>query len=73
MGGVLLVPKHVTLRISRSDMPLTAAANSYGVSADLMQWRLSASGALKRAERERAVKGKLSGLEYSPSLPIDSG
>lgn len=58
MGGVLLVPEHVALSIARSDTPLTAAANSYGVSVDLMQWRLRASGALKRVARERAAKGK---------------
>lgn len=58
MGGVLLVPEHVALRIARRDLPMTGAASSYGVSVALMQWRLRMSGALKRVERERATKGK---------------
>lgn len=58
MGGVLLVPGHVALRIARLDTPLTGAASDYGVSVDLMQWRLRASGALKRVKHERAAKGK---------------
>ncbi len=58
MGGVLLVPEHVALHIARLDTPITGAASSYGVSVDLIQWRLRMSGALKRVERERAAKGK---------------
>lgn len=58
MGGVLLVPEHVALRIARRDTPITGAASSYGVSVDLMQWRLRMSGALIRVERARASKGR---------------
>lgn len=58
LGGVLLVPEHVALRVARLEIPVTGAAESYGVSVQLMQWRLNASGALKRAQRERAAKGR---------------
>lgn len=58
LSGVLLVPEHVALRIARLGTPITAAANSYGVSIELMQWRLNASGARKRVRLERAAKGE---------------
>lgn len=58
MSGVLLVPEHVALSIARRGTPITGAASSYGVSVDLMQWRLRMSGALKRVLRERSAKGK---------------
>lgn len=55
LSGVLLVPAHVALRIARLEMPVTGAANSYGISFKMMQWRLNASGALIRARNERAA------------------
>lgn len=58
LSGVLLVPEHVALRLARSGTPITGAATSYGVSVQLMQFRLNASGALKRVQRERAARGR---------------
>jgi hypothetical protein len=58
LSGVLLVPEHVALRLARLETPITAAATSYGVSVQLMQFRLNASGALKRVRRERAARGR---------------
>lgn len=37
LGGVLLVPEHVALHVARLEIPLTVAADSYGVSVQLMQ------------------------------------
>lgn len=54
LSGVLLVPEYVALHLARLETPVTEAAVSYGVSVQLMQWRLNASGALKRVQREKA-------------------
>ncbi len=56
LGGALLVPKHVALMVARRGTAVEEAAERYGVSAQLMQWRLRASGALKRVGYERAGK-----------------
>jgi hypothetical protein len=53
LGGVLLVPKHVALALARKGSPERDAAARYGVSVEMMRWRLNMSGALKRARRER--------------------
>ena len=52
LSGVLLVPAHVALRIARLGMSVHKAAQAYGVSGRLMEWRLNASGARKRVQRE---------------------
>lgn len=58
LSGVLLVPEHVALRLARLGTPVTGAATSYGVSVQLMQFRLNASGALKRVRHERAARDR---------------
>jgi len=51
LGGALLVPEPATVRIARQRIPLGLAAGVYGVSEQLMRWRLQVTGAAKRAER----------------------
>lgn len=58
LSGVLLVPAHIALQIARRGTPVNEAAEYYGVSVQLMRWRLQATGALIRARRERAAKRK---------------
>jgi hypothetical protein len=58
LSGALLVPAHIALRIARRGTPIDEAAECYGVSVQLMRWRLRVTGALIRAGRERAAKRK---------------
>ncbi len=58
LSAVLLVLEHVALRVARLDTSVAEAATSYGVSVQLMEWRLNASGARKRVRQERAAKGR---------------
>lgn len=52
-GGELLIPREAALAICRRGEDVEAAAGRYGVSGQLMEWRLNASGARKQAERGR--------------------
>jgi hypothetical protein len=51
LGGALLVPQPAAVRIARQRIPPAVAAGAYGVSEQLMRWRLQVTGATKRAER----------------------
>lgn len=53
LGGVLLIPEDVALRIARRGIQIEEAASTYVVSIQLMQWRLRMTGAIKRARYER--------------------
>ncbi len=53
------MPRAAALRIARRRIPVEQAAFDYGVSVDLMRWRLNKSGALIQAGREaRKVRSK---------------
>ena len=52
LSGALLVPADVALAIARKGAPVEDAAQFYGVSVELMRYRLNASGAYIRAARE---------------------
>jgi hypothetical protein len=56
LGGALLVPEHVALSVARR-LTVEEAAQHYGVSEELMRWRVNATGALKRAGHERRKAG----------------
>ena len=56
LGGVLLVPRPAALRIAREEEPTWTAAQRYGVSPVLMQWRMNHTGALRQARNERKVR-----------------
>lgn len=60
LGAVLLVPEAVTLHVVRQGIPLDAAAEQYGVSIELMRWRINMTGAHRRVRR-----GSPSGLSMS--------
>ncbi len=54
MAGALLVPRDGALQVARDDVPLAQAAAHFGVSEQMMRWRLANTGALRQAQRERA-------------------
>ena len=58
LGGVLLVPNDAALHIVRNRIDYSSAAQQYGVSDDLMQWRIRMSGAEKIMARARAKWGR---------------
>lgn len=51
-AGALLVPRPAALHIARSGTADTPAASRYGVSVELMRWRLNQTGARLQARRE---------------------
>lgn len=48
LGATLLVPEPATMRVARNGIPIVEGAAMYGVSLELMRWRLNMTGALKR-------------------------
>lgn len=61
LAGVLLVPRPAALRIALLGIKEANAATHFGVSLDLMRWRLNATGARKQAERSRSVRRSSAG------------
>lgn len=53
LGGTLLVPQAAAINILRKRMPMDEAAAYYGVSEQLMQWRVNVSGARQIVSRSR--------------------
>ncbi|MYB77397.1 MAG: ImmA/IrrE family metallo-endopeptidase [Chloroflexi bacterium] len=51
LGGCILVPNEAAYRIAFSGLDSHTAAKSYGVSEEMITYRLRMSGALKRAQR----------------------
>ena len=51
LGGCILVPNEAAHRIAFSSVNSQTAADSYGVSEEMITYRLRMSGALKRARR----------------------
>ncbi len=58
LAGVLLVPRGAALVAARERWPLDEAASHFGVSEQMMRWRLSHTGAYVQAQRERAKLGR---------------
>jgi Zn-dependent peptidase ImmA (M78 family) len=52
-GSVLLVPEVAAVAVVRAATPVSQAAEHFGVSEQMMQWRINDSGALVRTRRER--------------------
>lgn len=52
LGSVLLVTDDAALRVARSGALMAEAAQNFGVSQQLMQWRVNDSGARTRVQRE---------------------
>lgn len=50
LAGCLLVPRQAAVRIAKSGQPESDAADEYGVSTEMLSWRLNAIGARRQAE-----------------------
>ena len=57
LGAALLVPEHVALSVARQRLAVEDAAERFGVSEEIMRWRVNATGALKRVGHERRKAG----------------
>jgi hypothetical protein len=53
LSGCLLVPREVALVVAMSEMPMGVAAAEYGVSAQMMTYRVNSRGARRQAEASR--------------------
>ena len=54
LGGALLVPEEMTLKIARGTVSHNDAAWELGVSLTMITWRVNATGAARRVQRSRA-------------------
>ena len=54
LGGVLLVTKDMALAVAKGRLTRKEACERFGVSEDMLRWRLGMTGAIKRVARERA-------------------
>lgn len=52
VAGTLLVPREAALAIARNGTPVVQAASLFGVSTELLTWRLNHTGATIQARRE---------------------
>ena len=57
LGGALLVTERATLAIAGERWTKTEAAQHFGVSPQMIQFRLNATGAVRRVQRTRARYG----------------
>jgi hypothetical protein len=48
---VLLITEETAVAVARSNLPIAAAATRYGVSEQMMQYRLNMTGAYRRVRR----------------------
>lgn len=55
LGGALLISEEAALHIVESRQPYEIAQKVYGVSNDLLQWRLRVTGALVRVARRKVA------------------
>lgn len=56
LAGTLLIPRAAAMRIVASMMGREAAAHLYGVSIEMLGWRLNATGVKQQLLRSRAFK-----------------
>ena len=54
LGGVLLVTDDMAMAVARGRLSREQAHERFGVSEDMLRWRLDVTGAYKRVARERA-------------------
>ena len=57
LAGELLVTVEMALAVARGHLTQQLALERFAVSERMLRWRLNATGAVKRAERERARRG----------------
>lgn len=53
LSGCLLVPREAALRVAIGELPMGLAAIEYGVSTQMMTYRVNSTGARKQAEAAR--------------------
>jgi IrrE N-terminal-like domain len=58
LSGCLLVPRDVALVVAKSGVALHLAAMEYGVSTEMMRYRVNSTGARRQAEASRARRGR---------------
>lgn len=58
LSGCLLVPRDAALVVAKSGQALHVAAAEYGVSTDMMRYRVNSTGARRQAEASRARRGR---------------
>jgi Zn-dependent peptidase ImmA (M78 family) len=56
LGGALLITEDAALAIARAGTSEAAAATDYGVSKDMIRYRLNVTGARKRVARSRGLR-----------------
>lgn len=61
LGGALLVPRQAALESAQLGIKDVDAATHFGVSIELMRWRLNATGARKQAERSLQARRSSAG------------
>jgi Zn-dependent peptidase ImmA (M78 family) len=54
LSGCLLIPRDAALAVAMSGTPIEGAAAEYGVSNQMMSWRINVTGAKAQAARCRA-------------------
>ena len=57
LAGCLLVPREAAVVVAMADTPMGIAAVEYGVSTQMMTFRVNSTGALKQAEASRRKRG----------------
>ncbi|GII96855.1 ImmA/IrrE family metallo-endopeptidase [Sinosporangium siamense] len=58
LAGVLLIPEDTALYIARQQWPIEQAAERFGVSVELLRWRLNMTNAYNRVNRWKASMGR---------------
>ncbi len=58
LSGCLLVPRDAAVVVAMSGTPLHVAAEEYGVSTQMMTFRVNSTGARRQAEASRARRGR---------------
>lgn len=57
LSGCLLVPRDAAVKVAKAGLDLHFAAADYGVSIDMMRYRVNSTGAKRQAEASRARQG----------------
>lgn len=58
LSGCLLVPREAALAVARAGTPLAVAAEEYGVSMQMMTFRVNSTGARRQVEASRRRGGR---------------
>lgn len=56
LAGALLLPEDAALLVARHNWTVAEATEHFGISTQMVTWRLNATGATKRVQRERRFR-----------------